>query len=240
MESQSIIEEQRDSDEISIVDIISVLIKRRRIVIACTVMGLALGLWFYLGDISRSDKPLYTATLDAFFYDPVVKNPKAVIENFIRGDQFKAALRASSNVDPATLSVSYNEAKLILTIEVQARDKVQSLEAPAQALRALKASYALVEVRKSALALTLLNGSTDGISELRSSISLDSPPFELNALGETRVSAPAAEWLKKAILGLVACIFAGLLFAFLAEGIARMRADPEASKKLRDAWGRRG
>lgn len=240
MESQNISENQRDSDEISIVDIISVLIKRRRIIIACTVMGLALGLWFYLGDRSRSDKPLYTATLDAFFYDPVVKNPKAVVENFILGDQFKAALRASSNVDPATLRVSYNEAKLLLSIVVQTQDKVQALEAPAQALKALEASYALLEVRKTALALALLNGSTEGISELRSSISLDSPPFELNALGETRVSVPAAEWPKKAILGLLACIFAGFLFAFFAEGIARMRTDPEASKKLRDAWGRRG
>lgn len=228
-----------EADEISLVDILSIVIKRRFFIFAAAILGLALGLWFYFGDISRSDKPLYTATLDAFFYDPVVKTPKAVIENFVLGAQFKSALSAASNVKPDTLRVSYNEAKLLLTIEVLTQDKEAALAGPAQALVALKASYALVEARKSALAAVLLNGSTNGISDLRSSTSIESPPFELSAIGETRLSVPKAEWPQKAILSLFACLFMGFLLAFMAEGYDRLRADPEARKKLRDAWGRR-
>lgn len=232
MDTEPGTETMHEADEISLVDILSIVIKRRLIVLAATVFGLALGLWFFYGDISRSDRPLYTATQDVFFYDPVIKNPKAVIENFVLGPQFKAAFSAASSIKPDTLSVSYNEAKLLLTIEVHAQDKDAALAGPAQALAALKASYALMETRRSALALALLNGSTSGAS-------LESLPFELYAIGDTRLSVPKAEWQQKAILSLFACLFMGFLLAFMAESFDRLRADPEARKKLRDAWGRR-
>jgi hypothetical protein len=128
--------------------------------------------------------------------------------------------------------VSYNEAKLLLTIEVHTQDKDAALAGPAQALAAIKTSYALMETRRSALASALLNGSTSGTS-------LESLPFELYALGDTRLSVPKAEWPQKAILSLFACLFLGFLLAFMAEGLVRIKADPEARKKLRDAWGRR-
>jgi hypothetical protein len=206
-------------------------------IIGFAVLGLALGVWFYYSDISRSDTPLYTATLEAFFYDPAVKNPKAVVEGFVLGAPFQSALRSSTSVEPDTLRVNYNEARLVLSIEIRTYDYEHALVAPTQALEVLNTSYAGLEIRK--IALVLLNNPADGAKGLLSTTSLDSPPFELHALGTTRISLPKAVWPQKALLSIFACLFAGFLLAFMAEGLAKLHADPVARKKLRDAWGRR-
>lgn len=231
------------SDEISLVDLLAVMLRWRQVIGLALALGLALSGWFAFSEL-RSGAPRASAVgITAFFFDPVLKTPKPVLESFTANPEFLKALDVMNGAElsDAQINAEYSEAKLELKLTIRSTTLNLDPILASQALTAYIKTYRELPVRSS---LFLLGQSSKNLSREQ-----DQPRFdpderialEAYALGPAYRVPYVAAWPKKAALAVFASLFLGILAAFMLEYLSRLRSDPESWAKLQASMkGRRG
>lgn len=229
------------SDEISLVDLLAVMLRWRWVIGLAVALGLALSGWFALSELRSGAVRGSTVRIDAFFYDPVLRSPKPVLERFTANPSFLEAVKAANvgSLEDTQISAEYSDAKLELKLTIRSTTRELDPEAARLALDAFLKTYAGLTVRS--VLLQLAQNVKPEAVELSPAGAEGTIPFEAYALGPAYRVPYVAAWPKKAALAVFSSLFLGILAAFMLEYLSRLRSDPESWAKLQASMkGRRG
>jgi uncharacterized protein involved in exopolysaccharide biosynthesis len=234
------------TDEVSLVDLLAVLIRKRKVWIGITLLGVLIGCILFL--VGRTAPPqnrtTYTASVKALVVDPIVSAP---------GPDDKVP--QSGNI-AAAIATSGAAADLVA--------KAQGEEAAAQYRRSATAKYdektavleILVTSASSETAKSLAAAGAAATQQIFREVALrhyapDSPKPNETALASLPAPAALPEFkiidskvtslykplysVKALILICFASLFLGLLAAFVANAWDRVKKDPDAMAKLQAA-----
>lgn len=220
-------------DEISLVDIVAVLFRRRLVVLVVAGLGiLAAAATLVLPALSRS-APIWEATVGGFLSDALETDPGPSLVALSRTEAFRAG---AAVVAPADVPiVTYDSKARTLRLAARAGDAATAAALAERGMATLVAMYREIAARQAAFRLASLD------SEFRTAVEVPGDhavAFEsFGAPVATRYD-PLKEKTKSALLVVLSSLFMAFLTAFLADAIARMRSDPESAAKLRAAWRR--
>lgn len=229
------------SDEISLVDLLAVMLRWRWAIGLALALGMVLSGWFVFSELRSGAPRASTVGITAFFFDPVLKTPKPVLERFTANPSFLEAVKAANvgSLEDTQISAEYGDAKLELKLTIRSTTRELDPEAARLAFDAFIRTYPGLPVRS--VLFQLAQNAKASAAELPSIGSDGIIPFEAYALGPAYRVPYAPSWPKKAALAVFAFLSLGILAAFMLEYLSRLRSDPESWAKLQASMkGRRG
>jgi len=231
------------SDEVSLVDLVAVVARRRRtiaLVFAFAFASVALVLWL---PVLIGGPVVYRATAKAFFLDPLDDAPGGALVAFSKTRTFAEALTGGIE---GGFTVSYDEKMKTVAFSVDAPDPDSASARAESALAALARLYAGHPSRIDRAAALVAGASGGGILYETGVPLAFAPAFEPFAAVEVVPieaalieAAPIKTDLGKELaLAAFVAAFIALLAGFLVETVDGMRHDPVSKAKLRSAWRR--
>lgn len=240
--------QQGGEDEVSLVDLLAALIRKRKLLFGFVLVGVVLSLMLFLGTrlSPRFKLPLsYTASVSALVVDPLVqggpndKNPAsgniaaAIATSGAAADLVgRSQGGAAASLYQSKASAQFDEKTAVLKIQMTASS---SDEARALASAGAAATQTIFrEVATRHFQPTPPPGSEEG-----ENLALPLPEFKII---DSKVTPNYHAFYSVKLLVLIcfAFLFCGILAAFAANAWDRLKEDPETVAKLRAAREGRG
>jgi uncharacterized protein involved in exopolysaccharide biosynthesis len=240
-------------EEVSLVDLVAVLIKKRKLWIGITLLGAAVGLGFFVGGkyLPSRSSTVYSASVKALVVDPIVQtagpgdkapasgNIAAAIATSGAAADLVAASKGGEAADQYRKSATakFDEKTAVLEIDVTSSSAKSAAALAAAGAAATQSIFREVASRHFMPAEPTAPSGGQPQTAVRPDFQA-LPEFKII---DSKVSATTSSSLLHSAKGLVlicfASLFIGLLAAFVANAWDRVKEDPEAMAKLRAARG---
>lgn len=233
---------EKDDSEISIIDILAILIRKRWIWIAALAAGIILSFSLMLAGkyASKTESNLFTTKVKILVVDPMI-NTKGMDRAPSSGNMAAAVASGSEIAERVgrklgsanglkyskAIKASYDDKSGVLSMEISAGDKAQS-QSLAQA-----GAGATIDYMKE-IAAEHYASNRENIADGKGSNLDVLPQFKIIDL-KTEDGQSSDFSVKKAIVLIIAFLLLGVLLAFIANAWDNTKKDPEAMKKLIDA-----